>query len=336
MSMISLGDLAQSFQLRRENARLSLDLNRLAGELSSGRVQNVTDRLRGDFGILSSIQGGLARTASFDATISEATLEATARQSALDAIRSLGGGVSGALLLVDSQSDPTLINNAARDASTRLDSVLSLLNTQVADRSLFSGNEVTEAAIADKQTILTALESAITVAGATTSDDVISVVDAWFAAGGDFEAVAYLGGANGVSPLRISDSEVLGEPPKADDPRIREMISALALSALVDRDVLSGDVSARADLARTSGERLLTADRRLVDLQAEIGESEAQLTRARAEVGAESYGLELARSELISIDPFETATELEAVETQLRTLYAVTAKLSALTLTDYI
>ena len=336
MSMISIGDLAQSFQMRRDNARLNIDLNRLAGELSSGRVQDVTDRVRGDFGILSSIERGLARTSGFETTIAEATLETSARQSVIENIRSLGQGISGALLLVESQTDPTLVNNAVRDASTRMESVLNLMNTQVADRSLFSGVNVTAPSIVDKETILGALETEIAAAGAATSDEIIAVVDTWFGTGGGFETVAYVGGIDGLPPLQISDSEVLGGPPKADDLRLRSVLSAFSLAALVDRGVLAGDTIARADLARGSGERLLAADRRLVDLQAEIGESEAQLGRAQAEVRSEADGLVLARSELLSADPFETATELQAVETQLRTLYAVTAKLSGLTLTDYL
>lgn len=336
MSMVSIGDLAQSFQMRRDNARLAMDLNRLAGELSSGRVQDVTDRLRGDFGILSSIERGLSRAGSFETTISEAELETKARQQTVESIRTLGQGISGALLLVSPETDPTLISNAARDASTRLDSVLNLLNTQVAGRSLFAGVGVTGAAVADKETILSALEAEITLAGAATASDVGAVVDAWFGPGGGFEAIAYVGSPDELPALRVSDSEVLGSPPKADDQRIRDVLSALSLAALVDRDVLSSDPAESAELARSSGEKLLSADRRLVDLQAEIGESESQIERARAEVAAETDGLILARSDLISVDPFDTATELQAVETQLRTLYAVTAKLSGLTLTDYI
>jgi flagellar hook-associated protein 3 FlgL len=333
--MVSIGDLAQSFQMRRDNARLSVDLNRLAGELSSGRVQDVTDRLRGNFGILSSIERGIARAGSFETSISEARLETKARQQSIESIRTLGEGISGALLLVNPDMDPVLIGNASRDASTRMDSVLNLLNTQVADRSLFSGVDVTGTAVADKETILAALESEIALAGAVTADDVISIVNDWFGPGGGFEALGYAGAPQDLAALRISDSEVLPPPPKADDLRIRDMLSAFSLAALVDRGVPSGGDDERALLARAAGESLLFADRRMVGLQAEIGESESQIERAQAEVAAETDGLILARSDMIAADPFETATELEAVETQLRTLYAVTAKLSGLSLTDY-
>jgi flagellar hook-associated protein 3 FlgL len=46
--------------------------------------------------------------------------------------------------------------------------------------------------------------------------------------------------------------------------------------------------------------------------------------------------LEIARADLVAIDPFEAATRMEAAQTQLETLYSVTARLSRLSLVDFL
>ena len=336
MSLISIGDLAQSQQLRRDNGRLKNDLNRLASELSTGRVRDTAKHLGGDLNQLSGIERGLTRLVGFATVIDEVRLEVTARQSAVDAIRHLGQGVSSALLLVSGGSDPTLVNNAVRDAATKFDSVLSALNTHVGGRSVFAGTATDSPAVADRDAILNAIEAEILIAGAVTADDVRTVVEAWFASGGGFETIGYVGGTNAIPAMALSDTETLGPPPKADDARVRAALSGFAMAALVDRGVLSIDPTERTALARQAGEALLNADRPLIDLQVEIGEGEAQVERADTEVSSETNALKIARGELISTDPFDIATQLESVETQLRSLYAVTAKLQRLSLAEYL
>jgi len=63
---------------------------------------------------------------------------------------------------------------------------------------------------------------------------------------------------------------------------------------------------------------------------------EAQIDGATARNTAESSALELARAELIAIDPYKAATDLTSVQTQLETLYALTARLSRLSLVEYL
>ena len=58
MNIVSTGDLAQTFSLSRQNNAVRQQLDRLTQELTSGLVQDVTDRLKGDFsGLARSISG---------------------------------------------------------------------------------------------------------------------------------------------------------------------------------------------------------------------------------------------------------------------------------------
>ena len=81
---------------------------------------------------------------------------------------------------------------------------------------------------------------------------------------------------------------------------------------------------------------MLTSDKGLAEIRAMVGGFEGQIEGARARNGAEISALQIARSEIVRVDPYEAATELQAVETQLESLYAITARLSRLSLVDYL
>ena len=73
----------------------------------------------------------------------------------------------------------------------------------------------------------------------------------------------------------------------------------------------------------------------MVIVRAEIGSAQAHIENASARNAAEKTALEISRNELVAVDPYETATRLEAVRNQLDTLYALTVRMSRLSLAEY-
>ena len=71
-------------------------------------------------------------------------------------------------------------------------------------------------------------------------------------------------------------------------------------------------------------------------LQAGLGDAEARLDTRVIRLTGERDALNLARQTLIAVDPYEAATQLEQAQTQLQTLYAVTARTARLSLTGYL
>ena len=174
------------------------------------------------------------------------------------------------------------------------------------------------------------------VAAATTAAEVVTIVDAWFGPGGGFETVGYLGGPRATSSTQLSDLE--RGPPliTAEDEAIRTQLSSLAFAALLGRDVLSGNLEEQGNLARLAGERLLVADDGIVALQASVGGIEAQVERAKVETSTQTDSLLIAKSELIEVDPYELAVKLQNAETRLQSIYTITARLSQLSLVNYL
>ncbi|NNE79808.1 MAG: hypothetical protein HKN18_05995 [Silicimonas sp.] len=335
MNVNSIGDLAKNLQLRRDTARIRTDLNRLTQELSSGVDSNLVNRFKGNFAPLSGIERGLARAESFLAVISEHDLVVSSAQGALSNLRTLGE-ISGTLLTVQDTSDPTLMINAGHDAMSRFSSVINTLNVQSGGRSVFSGVTTDRPALADAETIMTALESEIALAGAVSANDVVTVVSTWFAVGGGYDTLGYIGGAQATAGPRLSDGETAPPPITADHEAVRSYLAALAMGGLLGRDVLPGNTEEQGMLAREAGLHLIDADDQLVDLKASLGSIQGQVQRARSEVMAETEGLEIARTGLLGVDPYEAAVELQSAESQLQSLYTITARLSRLSLTGYL
>jgi flagellar hook-associated protein 3 FlgL len=145
----------------------------------------------------------------------------------------------------------------------------------------------------------------------------------------------YLGGTP-LSPAPVAPGEGADISTTALDPTIRDTLAGFAMAALIDRGVLAGNPEERARLAQTAGQKLHTTEDARITLAARIGAVEAQVEAARTRNGAEATALGILRSDIGSVDPYEAATRLETVRAQLEALYLVTARISGLSLVEYI
>ena len=98
MSIISTGDLARSFHLRRHHDQVKTDLSRLTQELASGQYADTSKALNGDFSALSGIERGLRMVAAYRNAAAEAALMTSAVQSALEAVQGNLSDMAPALL----------------------------------------------------------------------------------------------------------------------------------------------------------------------------------------------------------------------------------------------
>ncbi|MGI1662072.1 flagellin [Palleronia sp. KMU-117] len=334
MSYLSIGDLAQALQQRQDNLRLRSDLARLSAELSTGRTADPTAAVSGDFGALGSIEASMARLSAYSLAGREAAMTAEGTQAALEVVQTNMTELAGPLLLTLGGEAPSLVDATAADARVRFSAVVAALNARVADRSLFAGAATDRLALADAEAMLDALMPAV--AAETTAAGVEAVVRAWFDPGGDFDSAGYLGSAQPAAAVPLADGNAVDQPVTAADPVLRRTLAAFAMAAVLDRGALAGRPADRADLATRAGEALLNAETGLVELRARTGTREEQIDQAMARAQSGLAALELARTEMLAADPFETATRLKAAEAQLEALYTLTARLSRLSLTEYL
>lgn len=334
MAQISIGDMAQAFLLRRQVTSLKQASQTAALEVASGKAADISRHRNGDIGPVVAIEATLQRLDGFRQATNETALQAAQMQAALTTIQ----GLVAELPLQLASFDTMVVAESRRaiitQAEDRLDAVIRALNVAPAGRAIFAGVETNGPALASAEDILTALEAEISTAGATDATAVIGVIDAWFADPAGFDTVGYRGGP-GAAPVPISPEDKVELATTAADPALRDTLKALATATLLGRGVTSDTETANA-LAHHAGEQLLQGSSDRVALAARIGLTEQRIEQASDRNKAEVSALQMSLNDMLAIDPFDAATRLQETQTQLESLYAVTARISRLRLVDFL
>ncbi len=337
MNFVSVGDMARAFQLRHQSGALKNELTRLSQELTTGRKQDTAAALRGDFTSLAGIEGSLAVLASYKGATAEATLLAETMQTSLGTIQSLTAQAGPSLIAFATTATPEAIAAKTSDVHQKFQATVNLLNTNTGGRYALSGAATDTRPVADASQILDWLRSAVS--GEVGASGIAAKVDAWFDApvgGGGFLDLAYKGSSQPLAAIPIAPGETADLAVTAADTEIRNTLKGLAIGALVSEGLLTGNDQERARLTRLAGERILNADRQVVAVQARLGIQEEAITTAATRNAAETATLSVARSALAEADPYDTATALEAVRTQIETLHTLTARNARLSLVNYL
>jgi flagellar hook-associated protein 3 FlgL len=332
MTRISVGDAALTNVLARQGADLRAQLQRASVEVTTGQHADVSAALRGHLSPLLAIDASLSRLSGYKTTVTDAASLAQAQQGALTALTSLATGITAPLLTSRDFKTPIQVLTLAADARGRLETALGLLNTQAAGRSVFGGTETGAIPLPDADALMTALKTATL--GATTAGQVAAAVTSWFA--DPLGYAAFYQGGGPLSPVPIAPGESAELSTTATDPAFRATLAGLAMAALIDRGALSGNSEEQARLAERAGQELQASQDSRIALAARIGLAEGRIEAAKTRNAAEETSLGLLRSELGSVDGYEAASRLEAARTQLESLYLVTARVSRLSLVDFL
>jgi len=334
VSLVSLGDLAQSFMLRQHNFQVRQEVSRLTEEMTTGQAADLSRHLSGDFSYLADIERSLGLLKGYRTSVSEAAVFTSAMQTALETIQTSSATLSQTILETSSGGSRGNETLGAQVATQTFSQIISALNTQIVGRSLFSGSATDQPALAPAELILSQLHSAV--AGQVSAAAIRATVETWFDDPlGGFETQAYSGSPIGLSPYRLDRLGSIELDLRANSPALKEVLKYSALTALASDTSLALNDSERADLLRHAGAQLQGAQGNLITLRADLGFTEARIEAGRARLSSEKTSLELARNALLAVDPFETATQLQSAQSQLESLYAVTVRISRLSLAEF-
>lgn len=334
MPVVSVGDMSQQFVSMRNSGAIKTELSQLAESMSSGRVTDVTSTLNGNTVRLSGINYSLSQLEGYQQAIIETTQVLEGMQEILGRVDTMRADSAEQLLLVNSESTISQVNEAARAARGTFGNMVTVLNTQIADRSLFGGAAVENPALADPEDMLTDIQAAI--GGATTPAAITAAITTWFDDPlGGFATMGYLGDTGTMIERRVSDTNTVTLDARADDPAIRETLKSAAIAAMAN-DLPGLDRANKIALLEEAGTGLYTASSELIGVRSRIGSAEAEVARSETEMNAQQTSLGIAKNNLISADPFDTASRLQSVQLQLETHYSVTARLSQLSLLRYL
>jgi flagellar hook-associated protein 3 FlgL len=304
-------------------------MDTLANEAGGGRRADLAGALRGDFTRLAAFERDLADLAAYEMATSEMRTRLSAAQMALGQVQADTADFAGTMMAATNGTG-LAADVIADDARGRFASAVAALNSDVAGLSLFSGTMTEGPALAAAADMLAALEGIASAEPDGASAE--TAIRAWFAPGGGFDTAGYLGDATPVPDRPVGPGTTIGLGVTAADMALREVLAGLAVGALSGAGPMAGDAEAQRERLANAGVSLAGAQTGLSDLRGRVGAAEARLEEATSRNAAEAAALEIARAGLTDVDIYETATKLEAVQSQLELLYAITARSARLSL----
>lgn len=333
MNITSFGDMAHSVFLRARTAELKEGLATLTEELSTGKASDLNARLGGDFTYLSDIERNLSRLESYEIATTESSLFASSAQMLIAKIDSNAADLSNDLLATTGATNDNTTNLLSGQSRLYLEESIRSLNGQVAGRSLFAGTATTDVPLADVNTLMSTLVTEVS--GLATAADIIQEVKDWFADPAGFDAIMYQGSTTSMAAVNVGPNEQVDISLRADNADFKQALQSFAVGALATESGLALSVGIKSDLMTGASNELLDTRNRLINVQANLGFTEARIEEAAIRNAAAATSLSLTMNELTQADPFETASRLEETQFQLEALYAVTARSSQLSLLRY-
>lgn len=335
MTVNSIGDLARGFVLRQQGDLLKSQMTRLTEELSSGVTTNTTRHLSGNFMQLGDVKHKLAMLGSHRVVAEQGRIESAAMQTALDRIAREAGLLSDTALALGTGTGASSFSTLSKEARGTVGAILSTLNVSAGGKSLFSGDAVTSPAVSRLDDFMIAIRNAA--AGSASAADVTAAMDDFFETpGGGFETLVYQGSTSPRASFPLGEGESVSLDLRADDPAIRATLKQAAIASLLDDPGVILTSADQVELVRQVGEALLNTQNRVTGIQADLGFAESRIDRAASRISTEMYVLTEVQAELLAIDPFAAASELETVQIRLETLYTLTSRMSRLNLVNFL
>jgi flagellar hook-associated protein 3 FlgL len=330
MMMQSIGDLARGLVLERQTARIKSDVSRLAQELASGRVADTARHVGGNTAPVALIGAAIARAEAHRTALADLGRRAEVVQIVIASLDATAAPVRATALALGPAPTAGQIVLAATEASGRFADAVSLLNTRDAARGVLAGAAAGVDALATPSAILDGLRTSLGPLDGMTGSDIASAVRTWFAAPSGFAATAWQGDATASGPVAAMPGERIALEVTALDPAFRDTLAGLAIA------VLAGDAPDRG--AALLGEAAATlgaaADGRAM-LAGRIGQTQARIDAAMVRHATEADALAIRRNTMTEADPYATGSALSTLQDRLEAVYAITARLSRLSLADF-
>lgn len=334
---------------RRSILDMQAQLVRAQKEAASGRLADVGLALGWRTAESITLRNDHARLSGIVDTNALVGARLDATQSALAGILETAQGFLDSLAVAHSgTTDPSLTR---QQAATALDALTSSMNTTVNGEYLFAGINTdampltgyfTEPAPASQQAVGTAFTAMFGVGQTSPAVEDIQPADMQAFLGGSFAALFDGAGWTGdwstasdqTIKSRISLHETIASGTTANHATFRKLAEGFAMVADLGLDDLNKETAQTVvDAAmKAVGEGI----GRLTALQAGLGTAQQQVTRSSERMSLQLDILNIRSNALETVDPYETATRVNALVTQIETSYALTGRIQQLTLLNYL
>ncbi|MFN3961108.1 MAG: hypothetical protein ACK4NP_14530 [Parvularculaceae bacterium] len=318
--------LASSAKLLRQQSEVARK------ELVTGRIENLPQALGKGLGQALILRGALDAIEGRREALSQARLLAGVAQRALSSAADGARAIASDAIAASGRHDEAALAAAANEARIRLQAAFSSLNVRVAGQSAFAGDGGDRPALASADRLLADVRSLFE--AAADADAFNASLSSYFndPAGG-FNSAIYIGGAGDAPSIEIGKGERLAFTLRANDPALRDLLRSMATIAVAASAPPSALRDGALDGAASSA---LAGVDGVIARQAEIGIAAARAAEVEATLEIEESALTEAYNAQTARDPFEAASRLQSLENQLEAALTLAARISRLTLANFI
>ncbi|WP_300394455.1 flagellin [Henriciella sp.] len=325
MNRLSIPSALLSAKLTQNVADLRSRISAVSTEATTGQRADLTKHLSGRIGDAMLSQKALQDITSERSTlgIREARLDLV--QQSLSGIQTTTNGLSARLLSAVGIGNESEVTAVSRDAKNALEKVFSSLNVRHGERFLFAGDATSTQPFGDTDQLLSDVRQMAI--DATDAADFETLMDDYFnSPTGGWQQTIYQGSAT------ASD----GDAVTATDPALRKVVAGLATMALAGQDSTPALLQINMGALQSAADKVSEGQVDLTNLRAGLGVTQERITSSQEALDVEETILTEAFTKIATRDQYEAATELRELESNLEASYLLTARLSNLSLMNYL
>lgn len=335
MTFPQVSDLASIIGMRSRQSQIKSNLNIASQELVTGEKANLVQAAGGDLSQLFQIESVLESLSTDIDVLRVAAGKTSLMQLSLGRVGESLVGYGPSLLSMVSSGDIQSMKVVGGAAREKLEITISALNVKYGHHSLFSGSAVDRPALAPAEDLVADI-SAIVAGSANAAAAITSIDSYFFDPAGGFETNIYRGDTLDSGTVFLSDGSRTEYSIRADSLEIRQSLRAFVMAVVAsDPGTFTGSTDQVA-LLKTAAESAINAGSGLLRTREKLGFAEESIEDAGAHSLVLKTAFEIERNGIRSVDPFEAATRLQELQVQLQTIYTLTARMSGLSLTNYL
>ncbi|MCA8902659.1 MAG: hypothetical protein KDA53_15575 [Hyphomonas sp.] len=311
--------------LRQEVSTLKDRIATTSLEAVTGRYADLTTHLSGRIGSAMLSQKAIDDIGAerVRLTLRESRLDLSQRT--LEVLQTGADGLAARMQSAIGSGNTASQWTVAADAKAVLQQTFSLMNTRHGERFLFAGDATDTPPFAAVETFLDDVRTLANAAADPAAFE--TALDDYFnTPGAGWQANIYRGTATGSDPEAVNGM----------NPALTDMFRSLAVFALGGQGENIPLIDNNPDILITASEKLVSGQTDLVTLRSALGVFQGQIADRKETLDMEEVVLTRTFNEMTARDQYEAAAELTELETNLEASYALTARLSGLSLLNFI
>ena len=325
MDRFSISSGLMTASLGQHISELRTQIGKTSTEATTGRYEDLTLHLSGRIGKAMLGQKALADISTDREVLNLRASRLSLIQTSLGTLQESSSGIAANMLSAIGGEHETDVGIAARDAKAALSASLSSLNARYGDRFLFAGDATSTLPFSDQSALLADIE--LIADSATDSADFATQLDDYFTSptGGWLQNI-YQGSTTASDPESVT----------ADNDAIKSLIRDLAVLAISGPDGPLASLDGYKTLVQETSLSLSSSETQITNLRADLGVYEERNAIEQKTLDTEETLLTASFNDLTARDQYEAATELQSLQTTLEASYLITARLSQLSLLNYL